>query len=88
MTATHPPSQTASHVSVLTPSQGSVNAVTLLSLTKTIEKIVQALDRVGIIVDKDSVYEQEKINKFRIAQWQKAMHHCHPWVTKTLNQNK
>jgi len=47
------------HVSALT-SQASLNEATLLSLTKTMEKLVEALDKVGVNIDEDSVHEQEK----------------------------
>ena len=66
------------HVSALT-SQASLNEATLLSLTKTMEKLVEALDKVGVNIDKDSVHEQEKYKQIQNSTTAK--------VTKTLNQN-
>jgi len=56
VTATHHTSQIASQVSAIT-TQASVNEATLLALNKTMEKLVQALDKVGVNLEKDTSKE-------------------------------
>lgn len=49
-------SQIASQVSAIT-TQASVNKATLLALNKTMEKLVQALDKAGVFLEKDTSKE-------------------------------